>query len=88
MHTNEKTASSICTFNKRIYNENRQQFTWRRKDKTQASRIDMILLGKDLLSHVQVCKIKSLSNLCLSSLVNFDLFLQYIVVTSRISTFP
>ena len=27
----------------RIYNENRQQFTWRRKDKTQASRIDMIL---------------------------------------------
>jgi exonuclease III len=28
----------------RIYNENRQQFTWRRKDKTQASRIDMILL--------------------------------------------
>jgi hypothetical protein len=27
------------------------------------------------------------SNLCLSSLVNFDLFLQYIVVTSRISTF-
>ena len=36
----------------RIYNENRQQFTWRRKDKTQASRIDMILLGKDLLSLV------------------------------------
>ena len=30
----------------RIYNENRQQFTWRRKDKTQASRIDMILLSK------------------------------------------
>jgi exonuclease III len=24
----------------RIYNENRQQFTWRGKDKTQASRID------------------------------------------------
>ena len=24
----------------RIFNENRQQFTWRRKDKTQASRID------------------------------------------------
>ena len=34
----------------RIYNENRQQFTWHRKDKTQASRIDMILLGKDFLS--------------------------------------
>ena len=29
----------------RIYNEIRQQFTWRRKDKTQASRIDMIHLG-------------------------------------------
>jgi exonuclease III len=42
----------------RIYNENRQQFTWRRKDKTQASRIDMILLGKYLLSLVQECKIK------------------------------
>ena len=42
----------------RIYNENRQQFTWRRKDKTQASRIDMILLGKDFFSHVQGCKIK------------------------------
>ena len=42
----------------RIYNENRQQFTWRKKDKTQASRIDMILLGKDFLSLVQGCKIK------------------------------
>ena len=42
----------------RIYNENRQQFTWRRKDKRQASRIDMILLGKDVLSLVQSCKIK------------------------------
>ena len=31
----------------RIYNENRQQFTWCRKDKTQASGIDMILLGKE-----------------------------------------
>ena len=40
----------------RIYNENRQQFTWRRKDKTQSSRIDMILLAKDLLSLVQGCK--------------------------------
>ena len=42
----------------RIFNENRQQFTSRRKDKTQASRIDMILLGKDFLSLVQGCKIK------------------------------
>jgi hypothetical protein len=31
----------------RIYNENKQQFTWRRKDKTQASWIDMILLGNN-----------------------------------------
>jgi exonuclease III len=42
----------------RIYNENRQQFTWRRKYKTQASRIGMILLGKYFLSLVQGCKIK------------------------------
>jgi exonuclease III len=42
----------------RIYNENRQQFTWRRKDKTQSSRIDMIRLGKYFLSLVQGCKIK------------------------------
>ena len=42
----------------RIYNENRKQFTWRRKDKTEASRIDMILLGKYLLSLVQGCTIK------------------------------
>ena len=42
----------------RIYNENRQQFTWRRKDKTQASRIDTILFGKYFLSLVQGCNIK------------------------------
>ena len=39
-------------------NVNGQQFTWRRKDKTQSSRIDMILLAKYLLSLVQGCKIK------------------------------
>ena len=44
--------------NNSIPNENRQQFTWRRNDKTQASRIDMILLGKDFLSLVQGYKIK------------------------------
>jgi exonuclease III len=26
-------------------NQDKQQFTWRRKDKTQASRIDMIFIG-------------------------------------------
>jgi exonuclease III len=31
---------------------------WRRKDKTQASRIDMILLGNNFLSLVHGCKIK------------------------------
>ena len=31
----------------RDLNENIQQFTWRRKDKSQASRIDMIFIGMD-----------------------------------------
>jgi predicted aconitase len=36
----------------------KQQFTWRRKDKTQASRIDMIFIGTDFCSLVETCKIK------------------------------
>ena len=28
----------------RTFNQDKQQFTWRRKDKTQASRIDMIFM--------------------------------------------
>jgi predicted aconitase len=39
-------------------NQDKQQFTWRRKDKTQASRIDMICIGTDLCSLVETCKIK------------------------------
>ena len=42
----------------RLLNENKQQFTWRRKDKSQASRIDMILIGKDFIPYVECCKIK------------------------------
>ena len=38
--------------------ENIQQFTWRRRDKSQASRIDLILVGKDFISFVEQCKIK------------------------------
>jgi hypothetical protein len=31
-------------------NQDKQQFTWRRKDKTQASPIDMIFIGTDFCS--------------------------------------
>jgi len=41
----------------RELNQNKQQFTWRRKDKSQSSRIDMILIGKDFQSIIQSCKI-------------------------------
>jgi exonuclease III len=39
-------------------NQDKQQFTWRRKDKTQASRIDMIFIGTHFCSLVETCKIK------------------------------
>ena len=42
----------------RDLNENVQQFTWRRKDKSQASRIDMICIGMDFRMLVESCKIK------------------------------
>ena len=42
----------------RDLNENVQQFTWRRKDKSQASRIDMIFIGMDFRMLVESCKIK------------------------------
>ena len=42
----------------RVLNQNIQQFTWRRKDKSQASRIDYILISKDFQSFTQACKIK------------------------------
>ena len=41
----------------RDLNENVQQFTWRRKDKSQA-RIDMIFIGMDFRMLVESCKIK------------------------------
>jgi exonuclease III len=42
----------------RKYNQDKQQFSWRRKDKIQASRIDMIFIGTDFCSLVETCKIK------------------------------
>ena len=42
----------------RVLNKNTQQFTWRRRDKTQASRIDYILIGNDFQSLIDTCKIK------------------------------
>ena len=42
----------------RVFNPNVQQFTWRRKDKSQASRIDFILIGENFQSFIHECKIK------------------------------
>lgn len=42
----------------RFMNENKQQYTWRRKDKSQASRIDMILVGNDFIPFIENCQIK------------------------------
>ena len=42
----------------REMNKNTQQFTWRRKNKTQSSRIDYIFIDKTFLAHVDKCKIK------------------------------
>ena len=50
--------SNKLSDNWRNMNENVQQFTWRRKDKSQASRIDFILIGEDFKSLVESCKIK------------------------------
>jgi exonuclease III len=59
-------VASLKTFKKtnnltdiwRKFNQDKQQFTWRRKDKTQASRIDMIFIGTNFCSLVETCKIK------------------------------
>ena len=42
----------------RKFNQDKQQFNWRRKDKAQASRIDMIFIGTDFCSLAETCKIK------------------------------
>ena len=42
----------------RNLNTNKQQFTWRRKDKSQASRLDMIFIGSEFLPLIEWCKIK------------------------------
>ena len=42
----------------RYLNGNIQQYTWRRKDRSQASRIDLILIGTDFINLVEFCKIK------------------------------
>jgi hypothetical protein len=34
------------------------QYTWRRKDRSQASRIDLILIGTYFINLVAFCKIK------------------------------
>ena len=63
---NNSTVNSLKTLIKshklsdiwRCLNENVQQFTWRRKNKSQASRIDLILIGTEFKSLVESCKIK------------------------------
>lgn len=65
-HKNNKPVSSLKSLLKdnnlidiwRVMNENIQQFTWRRKDKSQASRIDLILIDSNLRPQIDTCKIK------------------------------
>ena len=65
-HKNNKPVSSLKSLLKdnnlidiwRVMNENIQQFTWRRKDKSQASRIDLILIDSNLIPQIDTCKIK------------------------------
>jgi hypothetical protein len=42
----------------RYLNGNIQQCKWRRKDRSQANIIDLILIGTDFLNLVEFCKIK------------------------------
>ena len=42
----------------RELNSNKRQFTWNRKDKSQASRTDYILVNKNFNSRINWCKIK------------------------------
>jgi hypothetical protein len=66
IYTKPQQVSSLKTLIKsnkltdirRDLNENVQQFTWRRKDKSQASRIDMIFIEMDFRMLVESCKIK------------------------------
>jgi exonuclease III len=62
--TKYQTVNSLKTLLKtndlidiwRELNSNKRQFTWRRKDKSQASRIDYILVNKNFKSRINWCK--------------------------------
>jgi exonuclease III len=64
--TKYQTVNSLKTLLKtndlidiwRELNSNKRQFTWRRKDKSQASRIDYILVNTNFKSRINWCKIK------------------------------
>jgi exonuclease III len=64
---NNQPVSSFKNLNKsnklvdiwRYLNGNIQQYIWRRKDRSQASRIDLILIGADFVNLVEFCNIKT-----------------------------
>ena len=59
----------------RELNSNKRQFTWRRKDKSQASRIDYILVNKNFKSRINWCKIKPV---CIKYTDHQSVFLNFL----------
>jgi hypothetical protein len=52
-----------------------KQFTWRRKDKSQASRIDYILVNKNFKSRINWCKFKTV---CIKYADHQSVFLNFL----------
>ena len=59
----------------RELNSNKRQFTWRRKDKSQASRIDYILVNTNFKSRINWCKIKPV---CIKYTDHQSVFLNFL----------
>jgi hypothetical protein len=59
----------------RELNSNKRQFTWRRKDKSQASRIDYILANTNFKSRINWCKIKPV---CIKYTDHQSVFLNFL----------
>ena len=81
--TKYQTVNSLKTLLKtndlidiwRELNSNKRQFTWRRKDKSQASRIDYILVNKNFKSRINWCKIKPV---CIKYTDHQSVFLNFL----------
>jgi exonuclease III len=81
--TKYQTVNSLITSLKtndlidiwRELNSNKRQFTWRRKDKSQASRIDYILVNTNFKSRINWCKIKPV---CIKYTDHQSVFLNFL----------